>query len=514
MSCIELLTLNDENGFKCSVCDDFHEKPQKGYLKNANLAKLCAMKANEATLSPLAETLRVQLGEMKLNLDKLDKDNKLGADKIKEHCDGLRNEVQLSSEELIESINKCNMELIEKINEYEKESIKNFSQGNATRLDNFIQEVNEFHAERIGHLKEFKSDDNDLITASNQVNEFLEQIKKENEQFLFKLFNDDLVQFNKNRDGANPSTIGTLTKADNSYSNNNLVGLYKYDLCNLSSFNQHGPVCVKFLKNGKVSAAYRIGHQNDVGIGVFDKKLNVLHERKCRTGRHFESFQLNAMANSSILLCLINPDKTLNNYNNKSDDEDSCADYTDTKSVIKQFDDKLKKINRVCLDYVVTSIDTYDNKIFCLSAGLDSVVSSLHIYDDKLVHLGKIYGSNENEPFYMPYPVDKVQVCESFFVFRDEMEIILLDKSNGWVQKRLDIEYYHYHDYLFSQETNSLMWFCNEADRVISYDFDGNLQTMDVNISNPNKRINIVDRLNEKLLFLDSSLNCFYVFRN
>ena len=47
MPCIEILIKEDENGFKCPVCEDFHEIPSKGYLKNFGLDQIIqAIKGN------------------------------------------------------------------------------------------------------------------------------------------------------------------------------------------------------------------------------------------------------------------------------------------------------------------------------------------------------------------------------------------------------------------------------------------------------------------------------------
>ena len=110
------------------------------------------MKASEVSRGALASTLKTQLDEIKLKLDELSKKNQLGADKIKEYCDGLRNEVQLSSEELIESIKTHNLELIEQINAYENKSMLNFNKENKTQLDEFIQKVHEFFSKWNGYL--------------------------------------------------------------------------------------------------------------------------------------------------------------------------------------------------------------------------------------------------------------------------------------------------------------------------------------------------------------------------
>ena len=104
MPCIEFLTKEESNGFQCPVCDEFHKRPKKGFSKNLNLAKLCEKKANKVSRSSLADSFEVQLNEIKLNVNKLAKENELGVDKIKDYCDGLRNEVQLHLEESTERI--------------------------------------------------------------------------------------------------------------------------------------------------------------------------------------------------------------------------------------------------------------------------------------------------------------------------------------------------------------------------------------------------------------------------
>ena len=114
LQCIELLLARNETGLQCPECGDFHEQPKKGYLKNTNLAKLCEKKANRVYRSPLGKAFEAQLDELKSNMDKLALENDLGVDKIKEYCDGLRNEVQLHLEELTESLKKQSLELIHK----------------------------------------------------------------------------------------------------------------------------------------------------------------------------------------------------------------------------------------------------------------------------------------------------------------------------------------------------------------------------------------------------------------
>ena len=496
--CIELLVKDGENGFKCPVCDDFHEQPKTGFLLNANLAKLCEIKPNKIERGPLANALNAQLDEMKLKLNKLSNENNLGVDKIREYCDLLRNEVQLSSEELIESIKTHNIELIEQINAYEKSSILDFNKENKIELDIFVQEMSGFHSKWADYLKDVNLNDDELKTASTQANKYLNKINKVNEKILDKVFDENVLKFDEHS-----AQFGTLSlnKADTKSSSSS--SLKQHQLPNFSSLNE--PISVKLLNVGKIVLAYRAISKKDIKVKIFDENFNQLSERICVTGRNFKTFELNAMANGSVILCLTNLTMKLSKHD-KSDDEENYDNQTDTLSVIKHYDDKLKILNRICLYYNVCSVDTFENKLYCLSRHgfLDMC---MHVYDEKLVSLANIE-SNPFEPFYIPCHVNKVQVCESYFVYRDDSEVVLLERKSGLVQKRFKFEG---NEVLFDSGTSTILAYSNETHKVIGYDFEGeSLQVLDVNISKPSKFIHFVDCSNGKMLFWDSESGCLY----
>ena len=179
------------------------------------------MQANEVSRGLLADTLKLQMNELKQNLDELAIKNKLSVERINDYCDGLRNEVQLSSEELIETIKTHNMELIEQINAYEKNSLLDFNKESKIKLDSFIKEMNEFHTKWVGYLKQLRLEESDLNAASHQAIDCLVKINKENELILVKLFNDNLLNFNKNYNETSSSIVGSLIKADIQLSSSN-----------------------------------------------------------------------------------------------------------------------------------------------------------------------------------------------------------------------------------------------------------------------------------------------------
>jgi hypothetical protein len=477
------------------------------------------MKSNEVSRSPLADSLTAQLGEIRLKLDELSKENSLGADKIKDYCAELRNDVQLSSEQLIESIKAHNLELVEHVNAYEKNALLDFNKENATQLDGFIQETREFQTKWLDYLKQFKLDEHVLKLALNEASKYLEKINKENDEVLVRVFNDGLIQFKKNPNEASSSTIGKFIKADKKRDSNKSVCLDELDLSNMPTlYKKQQPMSVKLLNDGKISAAYRANDLDDIGIAVFDSYFNLLHERICKTGRNFSTFELNALTNNSIILVLTIRNKALHFYNNKSDDEETFEDFTKTESIIKLFDDKLKKLKKSCLDSVINCIDTFENKLFCVVVIPKTGCSSIYVYDENLVISIKIGQYDPNTPFFIPNaPVrgkfNKVHVCESYFVFRDQSEIIFLDRNSGWVKRRFKFDA---SDFLLSSETNRILAYDKDLKQVVSYDFEGNSETqmLDVDTSNENIRVQLVDCLNDKLLFLGENLDCLFISRN
>ena len=149
---------------------------------------------------------------MKSNLDELANKNKLCIERINEHCGKLRNEVELSTEVLVEKLLKeYKMELIGLIDNYEKKYLSNFNKAQKAEFDEFIKEKYAFHGKWIGYLKQFKIDDEKLKTATNDAKKHTEHIKTENEQVLDKVFNGNVLQFEKNSTQFTSTLVGILS---------------------------------------------------------------------------------------------------------------------------------------------------------------------------------------------------------------------------------------------------------------------------------------------------------------
>ena len=386
MPCIEILINIGEKGFKCTECNDFHEMPPKGYLKNLKLAKLCEKRAVEVSRSKLADEFKAQLDEFKQNVDILRNKNKPCIEIIKEYFDNLRNEVQLSSEELIETIKKYNLDLIEHINAYETNSMLDFNKENKVEFDKFINEMDAFHTKWIEYFKQAKLDDNEMIAASNQADCYLEQIKKENKQFLVKLFKGDVLKFNKNSTQFKSSLVGSLVNADINYDfRERLINLNSHHIHNIiSSFDRPiRPISVMLLCDGKIVLACREYNYGIAEIVVFDRNFNQLSKKKIYKDfdRDFELLQLNTMGNNTIILSLIK-EKGLEGL--ESDNEE---DYEKKQNlnIMKQLNVDLVKLIVISPNYSVSCVDTFDNLLYYLSGSGDKNKNKyVYVYDSQL----------------------------------------------------------------------------------------------------------------------------------
>ena len=66
-------------------------------------------------------------------------------------------------------------------------------------------------------------------------------------------------------------------------------------------------------------------------------------------------------------------------------------------------------------------------------------------------------------------------------------------------------------DFLLNSSSNSILTYNNKSKQMVSFDFEGKQQTFDINIPNIGESAQLVDCLNEKLLFLDSKSDCLYI---
>ena len=491
MSCIELLTKNGENGFKCPVCDDYHILPNQGWYKNLNLGKICEKKAAGVSRGPQADTLSHQLDELKLKLDDFTSERSFSEEKINEYCNKLRNEVQLSTDELLKSINILNARLIEQIDTYERNSKLDFEKKDKTRLNQLSLESYEFHSKWTEYLKELKLDDLQLKSASNKAALKTAQVNNEAEQFLNNLFNNSLLTFKKSNASLLSSSIGCLSYANAKKSGHDLkiVNLNSHFLDDCVDFvGLLHTFYFKVLHSQDICLAYPYNNDKYVQILMFDRCFELSTEKRLELEYDCARFEI-AELEKSIAFCFIERKA------------DAC-------SRIESFDFNLKsKKKELTFSYAIDAIDGYGNNVYIATRTIkeEEWYLTVNILDENLVLLKSIQQSDLKRPFANPLKIKNLKVAEKFFVFLVGAEIVVMNRKTRKMSKRFHIAE---SKIMLNGSKNGILAYDSKRNELVSYDFQGGLQSFKLNgIRNT---VELVDCSNEKFFFYDSLLDCLY----
>lgn len=518
--CIELLIKDDKNSFLCPVCQVVHVKQLDEYFKNTNLAKLCDKQANEVSRGSLANTLSSGLGKLKQKLDKLSIESKLGADRIKEHCDGVRNEVQLCSEELIQSISEHNLELIEQIDAYEKAAMLNYKKDSRAGFDEFLSSAYTVHAQWTDYLKQFKISDDELNVGTVEVKQFVDEVEKEINSSLDKLFGGDVMMFERN--SAFTKSIGALISTNVMLSyKRRLDGLKKCNLADiLGDADFEKSVAIKFLKNGAICVVYtKQYHRSTLFATVFDRNLNFLYHKQINTDVKKLDFKI-AQFDDSIVMCLPKSDDSYRNargfgHNHFNDEEF----YGQQESGSGGFSRIVKicnahEINEAKLNYEVGSVDSCGNYLYCLPAYKIQLRNKVRLISTEV----SAYGENLNfiEKVRLIIPSDAkcsfthMLVSELYFMLFDlakGSEIVLMSKENGTMYSKFSLAS---SNFVLEKSLNYVFAFESRLNELVCYNCDGKPERLKLNNQDTLNKLELVDCLDKGLLFLDSSSLNFY----
>lgn len=506
--CIDLLIKDDANGFNCPLCESYHQIPANGYWKIENIAKLCGVKPKYVSRGAAANVLNAKLAELKQNLYEFSNLIEFSADKITEHCTYLRNEVQLSSEKLIESIKEQNMELIAQIDVYESDVIANYDISNEykMRLEKLLHKTNGIHSNSMDYLRQFELNEDELKQASTKVKTWQENLNHERGLFLNQIFNGRLLKFVENEIENKPNLIGRF-EIDESHlvyqKQLNQLKMHELDLidhCTEMDSVNSGSLRAQILANENICIMFQC--YEDIFLVIFDSKLNKLCSEY--VGENSNDKHKLAKLNSSPVLCLINQ--------NKPDGWNPNFTYKPYESTLVQYDDKLNVLNKITVTYEIKAVHGFDSRLYCL-ASTHEINRQVFVYDANLKQVMSI-GQHEDltKPFYISNSFEKMRVCEMYFVFLDGKQVVFVNRQTGLVDKKFNFDSF---DFMLYGDGMHAFKYDGENCNMVKFDFNGDSQLFSLNKANLDarikKKLKLIDCVNGKFIFYNES-NCSLVF--
>ena len=169
--CVDILSDTSKTHVKCQHCGKMHDIPHNGFLPNDEIAELARLKANDVKRGKKIEELKKINNSIKAKVAKLETDQRIGDVKIREHCDKVRNDIQIAVEEAHVKLDEFHKTFMNKVDSHEKvyQSQFKLTQQDKVEIVGLIRESNELSVKSEDLLKSFDMDEASLSTCLDKA---------------------------------------------------------------------------------------------------------------------------------------------------------------------------------------------------------------------------------------------------------------------------------------------------------------------------------------------------------
>jgi hypothetical protein len=350
--------------------------------------------------------LRIRLIEFKSTLDVLNVKIKMSSRSIKDHCDSIRNRIQIKTESLIEEIENCSEILLKEVDAHEnqcndqiKDERKKIEKIHENCIDLFeknkrnnegsnIAEINSIFIENHRALKTLSESVDDLIIDQNKI------------------------KYDENETKMNSSQIGHLNyEKPFNFKNVCLKFSLKDKLASFKIFNR-----ISVMENGNFAILYKDTWDSCI-IALFDKFANLIISSDLLSIFNNESLVIKSI-DSSNGIYILSFYETLTINDNES-----------TKNYLSILNENLVIQKRVVSECLYKYICSDSENII----GLCDYHKNICIYDINLEHLKTVHGQPD---CLLPYHFDfsdihQIETMNKKIILRKNQRIKIFDFITG-----------------------------------------------------------------------------------
>ena len=113
--CVDIWTDTDKKRIKCHHCSKTHEIPDEGFLKNLTIQEMLDIEAKEVFRSNQIDEFKTLLNSLSSIRQNIELKLNAGGAQIRDHCDKVRNEMQLAIEQARLKLDSIHKEFIDEI---------------------------------------------------------------------------------------------------------------------------------------------------------------------------------------------------------------------------------------------------------------------------------------------------------------------------------------------------------------------------------------------------------------
>ena len=210
--CVRLIHRQMKNKtYKCIVCKEKSVMPSKGLMVNEAVVKLVSQQPKNIDRDSQTEKRKSSLIDLGNLADKLSAEMKNIKRSIKEHCNELRKEVELATEERINEIKYYTKSMIHTIDRYERECLQNYVEINHSKHEAqeiFNQVKSFFQQQKPNNNQQLRISCQEAMDTNDKLNELKKRVDEERVNLKRLMLNNQLLKFEPNTSPATTKILG------------------------------------------------------------------------------------------------------------------------------------------------------------------------------------------------------------------------------------------------------------------------------------------------------------------
>jgi hypothetical protein len=235
--------------------------------------------ANEVLQSNHIKEFKKLLEILNLTNQSIEATMECGDAKIRDHCDKVRNDMQLVIEQAHAKLDEFHKDFMNEIDNHEKECQAKFKtiQQNKVDIENALNESNEFLARSDHLLKQFNIDQTDLATMFDGAQNLLTNLETIKDGIQREMFDGSHLKFEKQKSFVS-SVIGKIVKQNiELYFLENIENMRELDFLTKIECTGYFAFLQPFESN---SFLFLYSDNNILNLLCLDKYGNTLFEKK------------------------------------------------------------------------------------------------------------------------------------------------------------------------------------------------------------------------------------------
>jgi len=447
--CVDLIADTEKKRIKCQNCGKIHEIPDEGFYINQIVQEMLNCEAKEVFRSHQVEEFEKLLDILNAAKQSIESTLECGDVKIRDHCDKVRDDMQLAIEQAHGKLDEFHKEFMDEIDNHEKECQAKFKsiQLNKVDIETALNDSNELLSKSNQLVKQFKIDQTQLSTLFENAQSLLTKLEQIKDGIERDMFNESLLKFEKQKT-FDSNVIGKIVKQNiELYFLENVENMRELDFISKTRCTSYFPVLQQFKSN---SFLFFYSEENILNLLCLDKNGNTLFEKRdIIKNKSIEEITFYLFRSSHKILYIGSEEKHLKQKN--------------TFFNLRSYDENINLLAEIKLDKKPDDYGVNGENLFLLNKNEKCITISM--YNHKLEMI-RIFGQeNPLLPFFFSSGIDRFLVSNQFFITNEprihdddafHYNVKFINRSNGLVEASFKIYELFYQMRLYLEIFNNI----------------------------------------------------------